>query len=72
MTPRKKKKKKTSARGLLPRDALKGICLGISVSQSPDLLRLGLIEAHFRLALAEIARTLKHGGRAVIRVLSFR
>jgi hypothetical protein len=41
---------------LLPPDALAGIRLGISVSQSPDLLRLGLLEAHFRLALGEIAR----------------
>jgi len=42
---------------LLPKDALVGVRLGISVSESPDLLRLGLIETHFRLALAEIARS---------------
>jgi hypothetical protein len=41
---------------LLPTDALIGIRLGISVSESPDLLRLGLLESHFRLALGEIAR----------------
>src|ERR1700683_399895 len=41
---------------LLPPDALASIRLGISVSQSPDLLRLGLLESHFRLALGEIAR----------------
>ena len=41
---------------LLPRDALEGTCLGISVSESKDLLRLGLLESHFRLSLGEIAR----------------
>lgn len=47
------KRKRSS---LLRRDALAGVRLGISVSESPDLLRLGLLETHFRLALAEIAR----------------
>lgn len=42
--------------GLLPANALAGLCLGVSVSESPDLARLGLAETHFRLALAEIAR----------------
>lgn len=41
---------------LLPSNALKGVRLGISVSQSDDLGRLGLLEKHFRLALGEIAR----------------
>lgn len=41
---------------ILPPDALKEIRLGISVSGSPDLGRLGLLESHFRLALGEIAR----------------
>ena len=41
---------------LLPSNALEGIRLGVSVSDSPDLARLGLLEAHFRLALGEIAR----------------
>lgn len=41
---------------LLASDALAGIRLGISVSESPDLLRLGLLEPHFRMALGEIAR----------------
>ena len=50
--------------GLLPKDALRGICLGISVSESPDLLRLGLLETHIRLTLAEIARcVLVSGGQ---------
>jgi hypothetical protein len=42
---------------LLPSDALKGVRIGISVSESEDLARLGLLEGHFRVALAEIART---------------
>lgn len=42
--------------GLLPKDALSGVRLGISVSESADLSRLGLIESHFRMALAEISR----------------
>ncbi len=54
---------------LLPPDALRGQRIGVSVSQSPDLDRLGLRETHFRLAVAEIARailvaggTLAYGG----------
>jgi hypothetical protein len=42
--------------GLLPADALANIRVGISVSDSSDLPRLGLLETHFRLALGEIAR----------------
>ncbi len=41
---------------ILPPNALTGIRLGISVSDSPDLARLGLLETHFCLALGEIAR----------------
>lgn len=41
---------------LLPPDALDKIRLGMSVSESPDLARLGLRESHFRLTLGEIAR----------------
>ncbi len=41
---------------LLPGDALRGVRVGVSVSDSPDLARLGLVETHFRLALGEIAR----------------
>jgi len=54
---------------LLPAEALRGTRIGISVSESPDLEQLGLLEIHFRLALAEIARcvlvsggTLAYGG----------
>jgi SLOG cluster2 len=46
----------TPITNLLPANALAGKCIGISVSESPDLDRLGLLETHFRLALAEIAR----------------
>lgn len=47
---------------LLTPDALRGVRVGISVSESPDLGRLGLVETHFRLALGEIARALLLGG----------
>jgi hypothetical protein len=49
---------------LLPPNALTGVRVGISVSDSPDLKRLGLIEAHIRLAIGEIARcVLVAGGK---------
>ena len=49
---------------LLPSNALNGIRLGISVSDSADIARLGLLETHFRLALGEIARcVLVSGGQ---------
>ena len=49
---------------LLKSDALSEIRIAISASESPDLLRLGLVETHFRLALAEIARSvLVSGGK---------
>lgn len=54
---------------LLPRDGLDGYRVGISVSESADLTRLGLLENHFRLAVGEISRavfladgTLAYGG----------
>ena len=48
---------------LLPPNALEKINLGISVSESPDMARLGFTEMHFRETLAEIARcTLNLGG----------
>ena len=37
-------------------NALNNVRLGLSISESPDLLRLGFLEDHFRIALAEIAR----------------
>ena len=49
---------------LLKRDALSGVRIAISASESPDLPRLGLMETHFRLAVAEIARSvLVSGGK---------
>lgn len=49
---------------LLKPNALSGVRIAISASESPDLLRLGLVETHFRLALAEIARSvLVSGGK---------
>lgn len=47
---------------LLPPDALRGMRLGISVSESTDLGRLGLLEEHFRLALGEITRVVLVSG----------
>ena len=49
-------------RELLPQNALKGVSVGISVSESADLSQLGLVENHFRLAIAEIARTVLVSG----------
>ena len=51
---------------LLAPDALKGVRIAISVSESPDLFRLGLVETHFRLALAEIARSVLVGGGKLV------
>lgn len=57
---------------LVARDALRGITVGISVSDSSDLSRLGLTPAHCELAVAELARaiflaggTIVYGGRLV-------
>ena len=44
-------------KALPAKDALQGLRLGISVSESSDLARLGLTESHFRLAIGEIARS---------------
>jgi hypothetical protein len=54
----------TDVSHLLAIDSLRGMRVGVSVSESPDLARLGLLEEHLRLAVAEIARTvLVAGGR---------
>lgn len=50
---------------ILPADALRGKSLVISVSESPDLRQLGLIEDHFRLALGDIARTIMFAGGSI-------
>jgi hypothetical protein len=47
---------------LLPGNGLRDVRVGISVSQTEDLDRLGLRESHLRLALAEIARTVLVAG----------
>ena len=47
---------------LLAPDALNGVRIAISASESPDLGRLGLVETHFRLALGEIARSVLISG----------
>jgi len=47
---------------ILPSGALSDLRIGISVSETPDLYRLGLQETHFRLALAEIARSVLVSG----------
>ncbi|MEV8509106.1 hypothetical protein AB0368_30315 [Actinoplanes sp. NPDC051475] len=44
------------ASDVLPREALKGLRLGLSASGSEDLGRLGFRSAHFKLALGEVAR----------------
>lgn len=51
-----------SAVRLLPAMACAGGCVGISVSNSADLKRLGLLPSHFKLALRELARTVLVGG----------
>ena len=51
---------------LLPSDALAGIRLGISVSNSADLPALGLSTRHAQLAIAEIARAVLIAGGALV------
>ena len=49
---------------MLPRHALAERWIALSASESPDLDRLGLLDAHVRFALGEIARAvLGAGGR---------
>jgi hypothetical protein len=47
---------------VLAPNALRNIRLGLSVSESPDLTRLGLMETHFQMALAELARSVLCSG----------
>jgi hypothetical protein len=47
---------------LLPPDALARVRVGISISDSSDLARLGLTDTHLRLALGEVARAVLVGG----------
>lgn len=50
---------------LVPRDALKGLHIALSVSNSSDLSRLGLTEAHCEQAVAEIARAVFLAGGSI-------
>jgi hypothetical protein len=47
---------------LLPSDALRGKSLGISVSESPDLSRLGLFEDQLKMTLGELTRAVTVAG----------
>lgn len=51
---------------ILPLDALRGRAIGLSVSDSPDLGRLGLAELHLRLALGEITRSVLIAGGGLV------
>ena len=51
---------------LIPRDALDCMRVGISVSDSDDLPRLGLSKAHAELAVAEIARAVLIAGGSLV------
>ncbi|MFF1722630.1 hypothetical protein [Streptomyces sviceus] len=46
----------------LPPDALKGRTLAVSVSESPDLVDLGLTDEHLRVTLAEITQLVLSAG----------
>ena len=52
--------------GLSPRDALRGTRVGISVSDSDDLSRLGLSAAHAEQAVGEIARAVLIAGGCLV------
>jgi hypothetical protein len=51
---------------LVPRDALAGANVGISVSDSADLDRLGLRPSHCRLAVVELARAVLLAGGTIV------
>jgi len=51
--------------GLLA-DSLSGVRVGISVSESADLNRLGLVERHLRLALGEVSRVVIRAGANLV------
>lgn len=51
---------------LLGPDALAGRTVAVSVSDTPDLGRLGLMESHLRLALGEIARAVFVAGGSLV------
>ncbi|GAA1129684.1 hypothetical protein [Nocardioides aquiterrae] len=51
---------------LVPRDALSGHRVAISVSESADLLRLGLSDLHLQLTIAELSRAIVIAGGVVV------
>lgn len=51
---------------LIPRDALSGQKIALSVSESADLARLGLTEQHCRLMVAEVGRAIMLAGATVV------
>lgn len=51
---------------LVPRDALTGVKVGLSVSESADLARLGLRPSHCRLAVVELARAILLAGGSIV------
>ncbi len=51
---------------LIPRNTLQGIRVGISVSNSDDLDRLGLSQAHAELAVGELARAVLVAGGSLV------
>jgi hypothetical protein len=51
---------------ILPADALEGVAVGLSISGSPDLARLGLTEVHVELTLGEVARSVLLGGGGLV------
>ncbi|UHJ56977.1 hypothetical protein LT337_09085 [Mycolicibacterium fortuitum] len=51
---------------LVPRNALKGRRIALSVSESDDLARLGLYSVHLDLAVAELTRAILFAGGTVV------
>lgn len=51
---------------VVPRDALRGRKIALSVSESADLARLGLSEEHCRLVVAEVGRALMLAGGTIL------
>lgn len=56
----------TSDPQLVPRDALSGHRVAVSVSESADLQRLGLSDLHLRLTIAELSRAIVIAGGIVV------
>lgn len=50
---------------LIPADSLRGVTVGLSVSDSADLFRLGLREQHISLAVGEISRAILIAGGSI-------